>query len=318
MWGRSTDNNIYCNSISLNNYGIYIKYQTSCNNNNLFHNNFNDNNVNALDGCSNIWNTSYPNGGNYWSDYTGDDNNRGPNQDTSGSDGIGDTVLNISGGGGNKDYFPLMYPWGEQRPVANYTYFEEYGGYVFNASTSYDRDGEIVSFEWDFGDGNIDSGMIVSYAYNASGTYDITLTTTDNEGYKGNHTKTIDAVKNYPPDIPSIDGPSSGGWGKPYHFTFQSSDNEGSDVWYFVDWGDGKDTGWMGPYISGDEISDSHTWTEQETFIIKCKAKDVYGSECEWAEFEIEIPRNKICFRSMFNWLLERFQILNRILFILK
>jgi PKD repeat protein len=305
MYTTSQRNIIYNNNISLNSYGINIRNHPSNNNNSMYHNNFIDNNVNALDGGSNIWNDSYPCGGNYWDDYTGNDSD---------GDGIGDTERNIPGGGGNKDHYPLMYPWGEQRPVANYTYFEEFGGYVFDASLSYDRDGDVVSYEWDFGDGATSQGMTVSHAYNESGTYDITLTTTDNEGYKGNLTKTIDAVKNYPPDTPSIDGPSSGGWGKPYHFTFQSSDNEGSDVWYYVDWGDGKDTGWMGPYVSGEEITDSHTWTEQETFTIRCKAKDMYNVHSDWAEFEITIPRVGT---SSYHWLWERFPMLERLLSLL-
>jgi parallel beta-helix repeat protein len=306
MMNFCNKNNISYNYFTSNNYGIYIQYQTSCDNNSMNHNNF-YNNVNAIDGGSNtIWNESYPSGGNFWDDYLGNDSN---------GDGIGDTALNISGGGGNKDYYPLMNPWGEQRPVANYTYFEEFGGYVFDASLSYDRDGDVISFEWDFGDGIIDSGMVVSHAYNDSGEYDVILTITDDEGYKGNLTKTINAVKNYPPENPTIDGPSSGGWGKPYHFTFQTSDNEGSDVWYFVEWGDGKDTGWMGPYTSGDEITDSHTWTEQETFTIRCKAKDMYNVHSEWGEFEITIPRTRA---SSFHWLFERFPLLVRLLDLLK
>jgi len=301
---QSNNNSIYCNNISLNDYGINIKYPSSIIDNNFFHNNF-YNSVNAFDGGSNIWNDSYLSGGNYWSDYTGEDND---------GDGIGDTALNISGGAGNKDYYPLMYPWGEQRPVANYTYLEEYGGYVFNASTSYDRDGEVISYEWDFGDGTTDQGIMVSHAFNVSGVYDITLIVTDDDGYKGNLTKTINAVKNYPPETPSIDGPDSGRWGKPYYFTFQSSDNEGSDIWYFVDWGDEHNTGWMGPYTSGDEITDSHTWTEQKTFTIRCKAKDIYNVHSDWSEFEITIPRNRVTFIHLLYWLSEHFPMLERLL----
>jgi parallel beta-helix repeat protein len=304
LYDTSKGNVICYNNISSNFRGINIKYDSSCDNNTIYHNYFN-NNADAFDGCSNLWNLSYPSGGNYWNDYTGEDSD---------GDGIGDTPLNISGGTGNKDYFPLMYPWGEQRPVANYTFFEEYGGYAFNASLSYDRDGEIVSYEWDFGDGSTDNGIEVSHAYNESGSYDITLITTDNEGYKGNYTKIINAVQNYPPDIPSINGPSNGGWGKPYHFTFQSSDNEGSEVWYFVDWGDGKDTGWMGPYVSGEEISDPHTWPQQDTFTIRCKAKDMYGSVSDWAEFEINIPRTKVSSYLRYEWLIHRYPLLERLL----
>jgi len=298
-------NRICGNNFTSNDYGIYIKYQTSCNNNTIFHNNFDDNNVNALDGCSNIWNIIYPNGGNFWDDYTGNDSN---------GDGIGDIALNLPGGGGNKDYFPLMYPWGQQRPVANYTYFEEYGGYVFNSSSSYDRDGEVVSFEWDFGDGTTDSEMVVSHAFNESGVYDITVIVTDNDGYKGILTKTIDVVKNYPPDTPTIDGPSSGKWGKPYYFTFQSSDNENSEIWYYIDWGDEHNSGWMGPFASGDEISEPHTWGSQDSYVVRCKVKDVYDFESDWSEFEIEIPRTRASSYPWIEWFLEYYPILGRLL----
>jgi len=311
IWDVSDNNTIYCNTISSNTYGIYIKFDTNCNNNIIYHNNLIDNNQNGLDGCSNNWNIDYPFGGNYWDDYTGDDKNRSQNQDIPGSDGIGDTEHNLPGGGGNKDYYPLMYPWGKQKPVANYTYFEEYGGYVFNASTSYDRDGEVLYYEWDFGDGTIDNGIVVSHAFNDSGEYDVILTITDDEGYNGNHTKAIDVVKNNPPDTPTIDGPDSGKWGKPYYFTFQSSDIEGSEIWYYIDWGDGTPTSWMGPYVSGYELSDAHTWGTQDSYVVRCKAKDVYGIQSDWAEHEITIPRTRA---SSYLWFLERFPMLQRLL----
>ena len=296
------DNNIisYNNFISSSEYGIKITDSNRpSENNTIYHNNFIDNTWNGYDVCDNYWYNTSLNEGNYWDDYDGNDSN---------GDGIGDIPYTTAGLG--IDYYPLIYPWGEQRPVANYTYFEEYGGYVFNASTSYDRDGEVISYEWDFGDGTTDNGVVVAHSYNVSGPYDITLIVTDDEGYKGNHTKTIDAIQNLPPDTPIIDGPGSGGWGKPYHFTFQSSDSEGSDVWYYVEWGDGKDTGWMGPYTSGDEITDSHTWTEQKTFTIRCKAKDMYNIHSDWAEFEITIPRTRA---SSYHWLFERFPLLERL-----
>jgi parallel beta-helix repeat protein len=300
-------NNIiaYNNLISNSEYGIKISYPNDpSENNTIYHNNFIDNTWNGYDACDNYWYNTSLNEGNYWDDYDGNDSN---------GDGIGDTSYSIHGGT-EKDFYPLMYPWGEQRPVANYTYFEEYGGFVFNASSSYDRDGEVVSFEWDFGDGTTDSGMVVSHSYNSSGQFDVLLTVTDDEGYTGSFTMTIDAVQNYPPEIPSIDGPSSGKWGKPHYFTFQSSDVEGSDVWYFVDWGDGSDTGWMGPFVSGDEVSEPHTWIDQETYVVRCKAKDIYGIQSDWAEHEITIPRTRASSYLWYEWLLERVPLLERLI----
>lgn len=48
----------------------------------------------------------YPSGGNYWSDYSGVDEKSGPNQDLSGSDGIGDTPYVIDEN--NTDHYPLI------------------------------------------------------------------------------------------------------------------------------------------------------------------------------------------------------------------
>jgi len=127
-----------------------------------------------------MWDDGYPSGGNYWSVYNGVDNYHGPNQDIPGSDGIGDTPYYFDG---NKDRYPLMEPWIENlAPIAKFTYLVDGNLVIFDASSSYDLDGTIVSYGWDFGDGTTGMGKIVSHGYNKSGTYDVTLTVTDNDG----------------------------------------------------------------------------------------------------------------------------------------
>ncbi|CAD6492346.1 MAG: Periplasmic copper-binding protein (NosD) [Candidatus Argoarchaeum ethanivorans] len=97
---HSSNNTLTNNTANSNNYyGIYLYYSS---NNLLYHNNLiNNTNHNAYDISTNQWNTSTV--GNYYSDYTGSDNN---------SDGIGDTSYQIPGGS-SIDYFPLMHPWGK-------------------------------------------------------------------------------------------------------------------------------------------------------------------------------------------------------------
>ncbi len=97
----SSSSNLITNCTFRNNeYGIIItgcKCARGSTNSIIYHNNFINNDVQARDEWSNIWNSKT---GNYWSDYAGNDEN---------NDGIGDVPYNISGGF-NKDYAPIMKP----------------------------------------------------------------------------------------------------------------------------------------------------------------------------------------------------------------
>lgn len=53
---------------------------------------------------------------------------------------------------------------------------------TFDASESYDSDGTVVSWSWDFGDGTIGEGEIVTHTYGAEGEYRAFLTVTDSDG----------------------------------------------------------------------------------------------------------------------------------------
>jgi parallel beta-helix repeat protein len=62
----------------------------------------------------------------------------------------------------------------------------------FNGSGSYDPDGSIVSYLWDFGDGNNATEATPTHIYAQNGTYTVTLTVTDNEGATDTSTTTAD------------------------------------------------------------------------------------------------------------------------------
>lgn len=71
-------------------------------------------------------------------------------------------------------------------PVASFTYTPidplVNETVTFDASGSYDPNGTIVNYEWDFGDGISDTGLVVTHAYSTEGTFTVTLTVTDNDG----------------------------------------------------------------------------------------------------------------------------------------
>jgi len=71
-------------------------------------------------------------------------------------------------------------------PVAKFTYEPDKPKIreeiKFNATLSFDDDGNIVNYTWNFGDGNISYEINPTHAYIKAGTYNVTLTVIDNDG----------------------------------------------------------------------------------------------------------------------------------------
>jgi parallel beta-helix repeat protein len=182
------------NKITGNDYGVYFTSSS----NGLVYNNYFNNTVNVWDNGNNKWNISKtpgsniiggPNlGGNYWSDYTGVDTDL---------DGLGNTLLPYNSSGKittGGDRHPLVYTGENKPPVANCgpdkLKCENVASPVqFNGSASFDPDGTIVSYSWEFGDGTAGSGMAPNHPYKTyrwnGSTYlpfTVNLTITDNGG----------------------------------------------------------------------------------------------------------------------------------------
>jgi len=85
-------------------------------------------------------------------------------------------------------------------PFANFTYSPKNQVVnqviIFNATASYDPDGIIKNYEWDFGDGNITSTTerIITHSYTLEGDYDVNLTITDNSSTTNSTTRYIQVV----------------------------------------------------------------------------------------------------------------------------
>lgn len=142
----------------------------------------------------------------------------------------------------------------------------------------------IFYFEYNFNDyyhspEDTIEHMNISYATNCSRLMIATLATLAQA-----------VIPSKPPSKPIISGPTTGVEGEEYEFTFITTDPEGDDVYYFIEWGDDTNSGWIGPYTSGEEAKVTHTWALEGYYEIRALAKDVYEVKSTWSNlFQIHI-----------------------------
>ena len=158
---------------------------------------------------------------------------------------------------------------------------------IFNATASYDAQDDIVSYEWDFGDGNTATGVVVEHTYKQGGYYVAVLIVTDSSGETGRTNIGISVQ----PGQSSCDDPDPGGtcggedtpyaiitsnWscsgaqvGDPIRFDGTASrPGVGRILSYHWDFGDGSTT-------SGGVVT--HAYDRQNTFIVTLTVIDEGG-----------------------------------------
>ena len=139
----------------------------------------------------------------------------------------------------------------------------------FDASESYDPDGYIASYFWDFGDENNATGMTVAHAYADDGVYTVVLTVTDDDGAtaSANATKT---VMNRSPVAIFTESAESVPTGEIIYFNASDShDPDGYIVSYFWDFGDET-------YATG--VTADHSYTEEGTYTVTLTVTDDDGA----------------------------------------
>lgn len=118
----------------------------------------------------------------------------------------------------------------------------------------------------------------------------------------------------YPPEKPTRpDGPVSGNPGETQVYSSSSTDPNEDQIYYLFSWGDGTDSGWLGPYDSGQVVEANHVWDKKGNYEVKVKAKDTNGVEGPWSDsLSVNMPRYKIQYLfRIFELLKNRFQILD-------
>jgi len=100
-------------------------------------------------------------------------------------------------------------------------------------------------------------------------------------------------IINSPPETPSIAGKTSGKAGDEYEYTVSAVDPDGDDVYYWILWFQGcPSVSWQGPYESGEEVTFTHSWSDQGDYTIQVKAKDIYEEESDWTTLSVSMPKS--------------------------
>jgi len=104
-----------------------------------------------------------------------------------------------------------------------------------------------------------------------------------------------------------------------YDYDIVTTDPDGDDVLYYIDWGDGKFEDWSGPYGSGVNITKTHAWPPiTRLYEIRVKAKDIYGGESGWGKLYVFVLNSRSASGSFFVRfilrIIERFPIFEKII----
>ncbi len=183
------------------------------------------------------------------------------------------SVINLSQNGGNTP------------PVAAITAVPTNGSAPlevnFNGSNSTDDSG-IASYSWDFGDGTTATGVNVDKTFIYSGTYNVVLTITANDG--GIDTETIEITSSGAPIANIVATPQTGDTPLDVSFNASGSSGDNAIVSYAWDYGDGT---------MGSGITSTHTYTLVGNFTAKLTITDSAGlKDTENILITVEAPLN--------------------------
>jgi len=198
-------------------------------------------------------------------------------------------------------------------PVAKFTYSpldpKVCDPVTFNASASYDPDGFIFSYTWNFGDGNVTTVFvpIIKHHFSIPGNYDVNLTVRDNCLAINSTIETVHVSSlTAPPAAAFIWTPTKPQAGEPVMFdASNSTPNGGEIVSYAWDFGDGVSQVESEPHVT-------HVFQAFGNYTVILNVTDSEGesgitmnfiwvSESPVADFFFEPTEPRVCTKVVFN-----------------
>ena len=179
---------------------------------------------------------------------------------------------------------------------------------VFNGTESHDNDEggqSLIRFDWKFSDDlewQENLGATPAYNYTIAGIYTVTLRVLNYENNTDTNTTNVTIIKpNNSPTKPVINGPENGTINESYNFTVVSIDEDGDELKYTIDWGDGT-TIESDLLLSGIVFNVAHKWIKPGTYKITVISGDNNTISADNILIEIDEPVKSE--ESQFPWLL--------------
>ncbi len=150
---------------------------------------------------------------------------------------------------------------------------------TFDGTDSDDPDGTIIGYAWDFGDGESGAGSQPNHIYHSTGTYDVNLTVTDNDGltHSDQTTVTVTSRPTFPPGIPNTQPVADAGPDQTAYIDqivefsgANSTDPDGQIISHIWNFGDGEEA-------SG--VNVSHTYLEPGNYTVSLTVRDNRNGE---------------------------------------
>jgi PKD repeat protein len=136
----------------------------------------------------------------------------------------------------------------------------------FSGAGSSDPDGVVSSYAWSFGDGATGTGVNPMHTYATAGTYNVSLTVTDNAGLTNTASTTATITTGTTPPVANAGGPYAGTVGVPVALDGSgSTDADGTIVSYAWNFGDGA---------TGTGATTSHTYAAAGTYSVTLTVTD--------------------------------------------
>jgi large repetitive protein len=140
-----------------------------------------------------------------------------------------------------------------------------------SAANSTDQDGEIIKYDWNYGDGSTGTGVAPKHVYDKPGRYQVRLTVTDNSGTKNNQSSDMTNVVINEKPIADAGPDQKGAVGQQVVFNgVGSCDSDGKIAEYTWDFGDGK---------SASGLTVTHQYARAGIYAARLTVKDNTGQD---------------------------------------